>query len=154
MIDHSAIVTSSLAFGTALKFSPKTRIIQFAAHSFDISILELCTVLVFGGTVCIPSEKERLNDIEGAMEKMQVNSAFLTPTISRLIHPDHVPSLKNLCLGGEPLQGDNITRWADKVNLFNGYGPAEASVLCTVQELTNDSDPKQVVCVIPMFSFF
>lgn len=154
VIDHSAIVTSSLGFGSAMKITPETRMLQFAAHSFDISILEMCTALVLGATVCIPSEEERLNDIAGVMEKMQVNYAVFTPTVARLIHPDNVPTLKNLCLCGEPVQVDNVARWAERVNLFMGYGPAETSILCTMEQMTIDSNPKYLVRVVPTYFSF
>lgn len=144
IIDHSAITSSTLAHGKALSMCSQTRMVQFAGHSFDACVLEFLTTLVHGGTVCIPSEEERLDSISSAMETMQVNTSFMTPTMARLLNPDDVPYLMNLFLGGEPLQADNISRWAPRVNLFNVYGPAEASVLSSVNKLTIDSNPKHI----------
>lgn len=38
--------------------------------------------------------------------------------------------MKILCLGGEAVRQDVIDLWAGKVELINGYGPAEASIVC------------------------
>lgn len=78
--------------------------------------------------VCIPSDEERMNDLAGAMERMRVDWAFLTPSVASLLNPDHVPSLHTLVYGGETATVTNVTTWADRLHLINSFGPAETSV--------------------------
>jgi len=74
-----------------------------------------------GGVVCIPSEDSRLNDIEGAISRMRVNLAVLTPSIIGFITPSHVPSLKTLVLAGEAMSQTHLHTWSVDHNLINGY---------------------------------
>ena len=80
------------------------RCLQFAAHSFDASIIENLTPLIMGGTVCIPDEATRLNDIAKAMNDMHVTYAQLTPTFVRFLEPSMVPDLVTIVLMGESVR--------------------------------------------------
>jgi amino acid adenylation domain-containing protein/non-ribosomal peptide synthase protein (TIGR01720 family) len=130
IIEHRAMATSAKAHGRAMHMDDTTRTIQFASYTFDNSVEEIFTTLQHGGTVCVSSESERLHDIGAAMARYGVTWADLTPTVASLIQPEEVPSLKTLCLGGEAVNQDVVDTWAGKVELINGYGPAEACVTC------------------------
>lgn len=108
-----------------------SRVLQFAAHTFDASLVEILTPLMRGGTVCIPSEESRLNGIVSAINELRVNHAFLTPSFVRFITPADVPNLTRLVLAGEALTQANIDTWSS-INLVNGYGPTESSVAAVV----------------------
>jgi non-ribosomal peptide synthetase component F len=110
---------------------PEDPLFQFSAYVFDASIFEIFNALCWGGCICIPSEKERLDNLAGAMNSFQANIAFLTPTVARLVHPDAVPSLKTLVLGGEAVSEADINKWAHRLNLISGYGPTECSMCST-----------------------
>lgn len=51
------------------------------------------------------------------------------------MHPDEVPSIKTISVGGEPLTQDCIDTWASRVKLFNSYGPTEACVFCCIASI-------------------
>lgn len=108
-----------------------SRVLQFAAHTFDASLVEILTPLMRGACVCIPSEEARLNGIASAINELRVNHAFLTPSFIRFIEPAEVPSLQRLVLAGEALTQANIETWSN-INLVNGYGPTESSVAAVV----------------------
>lgn len=44
-----------------------TRVLNFAAWTFDVSIQDVFTTLQRGGTVCLVSDHDRLNNLTGAM---------------------------------------------------------------------------------------
>jgi hypothetical protein len=56
VIQHSAIRSSSHYHGNTVSFSKSSRAFQFASFTFDASIMEIITTLVFGGCVCMPCE--------------------------------------------------------------------------------------------------
>ncbi|KAH2196077.1 Nonribosomal peptide synthetase 8, partial [Aspergillus fumigatus] len=120
--------------GPATRVDTETRALQFASYTFDMSFQEMFTTLTHGGCVCVPSEAERWNDLAGAMERLGVNWAKLTPTVVRLLHPEQVPSLRTLVVGGEPITQDIIQTWAHRVDLIVSYGPAEASIMAAVSD--------------------
>ncbi len=132
---HSAWCTNTTAHGPRELHSSETRLLQFSAYTFDISITDIFTTLAFGGTVCVPTEHERLNDLAGAINRMRVNHAALTPTVARFLHPDAVPTLKVLVTGGEAMPEDVMALWAGVASLINSYGPAECTsrVACSLK---------------------
>jgi amino acid adenylation domain-containing protein len=138
LIEHRALCSSMMAHGAQMGFN-KSRVIQFAAYTFDVSNGEIFTTLLHGGCVCVPSETERMDDLAGAMDRHGVNLAVLCPSVFGLIDPKDVPTLKNLIFGGEPVPQQLIPRWADKLDLRNVYGPSECCILCTDSPLTPSS---------------
>lgn len=131
-LEHRALCTSARAHGKAMRITSKSRVLQFAAYTFDVSIGEIFTTLIHGGCVCVPSETERMSNLIGVVNDMRINWAYLTPTVATLLdHPTTVPTLKTLCLGGEPVKQENVELWADYVYLVNIYGPAETTIWST-----------------------
>ncbi|OJJ48138.1 hypothetical protein ASPZODRAFT_130076 [Penicilliopsis zonata CBS 506.65] len=143
ILEHGAICTSAKYHGEAMRVDETTRVFQYAAYTFDMSIYDIFTTLIRGGCVCVPSEHERVHDIAHAMEAMRVNWAFFTPTVLSLIAPEEVPTLKTLLLAGEPVTQTIIDTWADKVVLINGYGSTEIST-SFIGVLKPSSDPKYI----------
>lgn len=122
VIEHSAYISGALAQIEVLSIRPGSRVLQFAAYTFDVSILESLTTLLAGACVCIPDENLRSKGIMSMMNEMRITWSFLTPSLVKLIGPDDVPDLKTLVLGGEALSESDVKTWATKVQLMNGYG--------------------------------
>ncbi|KAG9258477.1 uncharacterized protein F5Z01DRAFT_689818 [Emericellopsis atlantica] len=146
IVSHGAFCTGALAHGSAMGMDESSRVLQFASHTFDASIMEILTTLIHGGTVCVPSEDERLNDLTGAINRMGVNWTLLTPSVAQLMMPSQVPQLKTLVLGGEAMTAAHINTWASaNVRLMNAYGPSETAVVATVNpEVTLASGPSNI----------
>ncbi|KAI9150478.1 Nonribosomal peptide synthase atnA [Paramyrothecium foliicola] len=146
IVEHAAFCTSAMAHGAAMGMDESSRILQFASYTFDASIMEILTGLIRGGTVCIPSDDERINDIAGTINRMGVNWALLTPSVAQLIRPSLVPQLKTLVLGGEAMSSAHISSWSvPSVNLMNAYGPSETAVVAAVNpKVTFVSGPSNI----------
>ncbi|KAL2845907.1 hypothetical protein BJY01DRAFT_247421 [Aspergillus pseudoustus] len=142
VLQHTAIVSSMTKGHGSFYASPDTRALQFSAFNFDISIAEIFTTLSFGGCVCVISEDDRVSRLPEAMEDAGVNFAILTPTIANLFKPEQVPCLKKMLLVGEALRPEVAVPWIPShVELYNAYGPAEASILTTFS--SRITDPSQ-----------
>ncbi|EAW20684.1 putative nonribosomal peptide synthase [Aspergillus fischeri NRRL 181] len=63
VVEHSAISSSIMYHGKAYHMSEESRVLQFANYTFDRNLSEIMTPLVYGGTVCVPSDTERLQDL-------------------------------------------------------------------------------------------
>lgn len=142
ILTHGSLSTSIERHGTILKLGPSTRTLQFSAYVFDISLLDIFSTLRFGGCICIVSEEDRMDikSLENSMETMGVNFAVLTPTVAGLIVPKAVPTLRTLVLAGEKVQPVNIETWSPHVAVFNGYGPAECTILSTINGPMTDKN--------------
>ncbi|GAQ05471.1 nonribosomal peptide synthetase 12 [Aspergillus lentulus] len=122
----------------ALHLSPESRVLQFAKLGFGISFIEIFCTLAAGGTICMPSDQERMNALTDAMNRMKVNWALLTPTMAESLDPASLKTLDKLFLGGEAPSEAHILKWASKVELFQVYGTTEmAGVTCVSQQITS-----------------
>jgi amino acid adenylation domain-containing protein/non-ribosomal peptide synthase protein (TIGR01720 family) len=133
VLSHRAVNSSTFHHGAIIGCNSSTRMFQFAAFTFDACILEIFTTLMYGGTICLPSEDEKMSDIVDFINRKQVNTSFMTPSVVRILKPEDIPSMKTLILGGEALGADNIATWASKLRLMNGYGPTETCVFAVMK---------------------
>jgi amino acid adenylation domain-containing protein/non-ribosomal peptide synthase protein (TIGR01720 family) len=140
-IEHRAFISSSMAYAPAMHMKSTCRVLQFASLSFDAAILEILSALTIGACVCVPSEEERLRDLSGAICRMNVSWALLTPSVVNLIDPPMVPCMKVLVCGGEPMTPEVISRWAGHVELVNAYGPTETSICATTNAKVSSEQP-------------
>ncbi|MCJ1281400.1 hypothetical protein MMC26_000719 [Xylographa opegraphella] len=141
--EHGAICTHAITHGEAMGYHG-ARVLQFAAHTFDVAIIDIFTTLIFGGVICIPSEEDRRSNIVGVINSMKADFAILTPSFAGLIEPSTVPSLRTLAIGGEALPQDHIERWATKVSLIQIYGPAEVGICLMLHMHPSQTLPETV----------
>ncbi|KAL2802051.1 hypothetical protein BJX63DRAFT_438242 [Aspergillus granulosus] len=135
IINHQALAAAANQ-GEALQISADSRVLQFASPSFGVSLIEIFCTLSAGGTICIPSEDERINDLTGAINRMMVNWALLTPSLINSIESSSVPRLETLVVAGEPSNKEILENWIQKVHLIHAYGLTEWVGICTVQHMT------------------
>lgn len=145
VLEHKALVTSSNAHGSALGIGRDTRFLQFASYTFDNNLEEIFTTLQRGGTVCVPSDQDRLNDLSGAVSRLRANFMDLTPTVATYLNSAEMPTIKTLALGGEALTKAVLDVWGDKVEIHNLYGPSECSINSTHRpDVGRLSDPSNI----------
>ena len=95
--------------------------------------------------MCIPSEEERLNDVEAAIRRMGVNVTILSPSFIKVLSPENIPSVHTMILGGESTPEREIRRWGEMVRLIPAYGPTECSLVSSsVAGLTLDIKPSNI----------
>ncbi|KAL9025892.1 MAG: hypothetical protein Q9196_005361 [Gyalolechia fulgens] len=142
--EHASVCTSSLAHGRALNISSHSRVFQYAAFTFDVSMMDIFTTLIYGGCVCIPSDQDRMGSFTAVMNRMRVNWVLFTPSVASLIAPEDVPTLQTLVYGGEAVKQENVSRWVGHVRVFNCYGPAECGACAIGEFFRPDSRPANI----------
>ena len=131
-VSHSNLLSALESQAAFLQMDENTRYLDFASYSFDVSIHHMLATFTVGACLCIPSEESRANRLEASMAEMRVNFAHMTPSSTRLIDPRRVPSLKTLVVIGERVSYKLVELWTPHVTLINAYGPAECSVISTL----------------------
>ncbi|XWX00337.1 hypothetical protein V2A60_008357 [Cordyceps javanica] len=105
-------------------------------------------VLAYGGCVCIPSEQDRMGDLQEVFARMRINFVDLTPTVAHLLNPAALPMLTALTLAGEMADQALIERWSHReppLEVFvNSYGPTEAAISCAIGEISPEKPPGHV----------
>lgn len=114
-----------------LGFTSSSRVFDFAAYSFDVSIHNLFATWSVGGCVCVPSEADRRDDLEATIARSQATIVNLTPTVARFLNPSALPRLQVLILLGEMVTERDARRWWGGARVINTYGPTECTSLAT-----------------------
>ncbi|KAK2056976.1 amino acid adenylation domain-containing protein [Colletotrichum caudatum] len=145
VVSHSAFASGAASHGSAFGMSCNNRVLQFSAYSFDASLFEILTTLIHGGTVVVPTEKERMEAIGEFVGRHHVDFALLTPSVARIIDPTEVPSIQTLVLGGEEPDQLVVNKWLDAgTRLLNAYGPSECSVIAACYSCSHGMDPRTI----------
>lgn len=135
-ISHRTYTSSAIPRATAVGYKDDWRVLDFASYAFDVSIDSMLLTTGNGGTLCIPSDEDRLNDINDVMRSMAVNYAGITPSVARILDSDVIASLHGLGLGGEAASARDVNLWGRETRIIIGYGPCECTIGCTVNSDT------------------
>ncbi|KAI0466682.1 hypothetical protein F4859DRAFT_497006 [Xylaria cf. heliscus] len=126
---HKAYASAIKNYARDLGLDSRTRFLQFDDYAFDISNLEFLVPLVLGGCCCVPRPMKTVNDLTREINSMVADTIFLTPTVAIKLEPQDAPNLKTLCVGGEPLPKELVTKWRDSATqIINQYGMGEVAI--------------------------
>ena len=125
-----------------------TRTIQTLSVSFDFGLQEIFTTLLFGGVLFCPGKSVLLDPMKyvNFIKRNSINMVYITPSFLEAILPANpdLDTLKVLLLGGERLRWSTIERLRDSVKpkckIFNGYGPTEATINCSMYKIELGDD--------------
>lgn len=139
IMTHANICSQFRHQRSILAYSPLMRLYDFAAHAFDVAYINILNTLCAGGCICVPSENDKNNDVEGSFERLKANYIMLTPTVLRTLDPFRMPGLKTLVSGGENLTSFDLQIWTPHIDSFvNLYGPAECSWTATGERVSDN----------------
>ena len=145
-VSHAAAAAHMQVAAGLFELGPGDRFLQFSSPSFDMALEELLTPLVAGATVVLregelwtPAELlERLAAL--GCSAVNLPTAYWhqwTAELDGAMPAD--PSLRLVVLGGEAMSGEAARRWLRSplagVRLLNAYGPTEATITATAQEV-------------------
>ncbi|MEO3784918.1 amino acid adenylation domain-containing protein [Actinocorallia sp. B10E7] len=123
------------------------RVLVFSAHAFDASTYEMWTPLLNGGTAVIAPSGEL--DTEGfarIVEEERLTTAFVTTSLFNLMaaeRPEVFAGLTRLHTGGEAGNAHAMRAVLDAcpgIELYNVYGPTEATTYATMQSMRSVLD--------------
>ncbi len=134
MVPHRGLVNMSEQ--TALfAAGPGSRVLLFASPAFDASLLDLALALGSGATLCLVPGRE-LPGLAALLRERAITHLHLPPSaLSALAEGGPPDGLACVILGGEICPAPLAARWGAGRRLFNDYGPTEATVFATVDEL-------------------
>lgn len=130
VISHGNLCSAAHYQAPRLGFDTKTRSFDYSSYSFDAYIFNTFYTLLTGGCLCIPSDANRLGDLQGSLSRMNVNLVQLTPSVARLVDPRAVPAVQTMILTGEKIQPGDLARWEGRARVVNAYGPSECTIMC------------------------
>ena len=94
---HSKANTNAQTYTQTFGITVGSRVLQWAAYAFDMSVIDMLMALVGGGCICIPSEHDRMNNFAYAIRSMNVDCAVLTPSIANVLRAKTCQASKHWC---------------------------------------------------------
>ncbi|MGW0389348.1 amino acid adenylation domain-containing protein [Streptomyces sp. NPDC003042] len=135
VVPHTALMSMVDSLSDRFRLDHDVRVLQFASFSFDASVFGIMLALLNGGTLVIADEEARTpgQPLVDLINEARINLVALPPVVVGGLPADAtLPADLRLVVTGEAVPAAVVERWAGSVRLFNGYGPTEAVVGCTV----------------------
>ncbi len=132
MIEHGSLA-HMVAFATeTFAVEPDSRFLQFLSPTFDGSLSEIFTTLTTGAQVHLAPAEDLLpgRPLAALLRQRRITHLLIPPSALALLPDTHLPDLRNLMSGGEPLPAAVANRFAPGRRMLNVYGPTEITVLC------------------------
>ncbi|CAD5916872.1 Surfactin synthase subunit 1 [Planktothrix agardhii] len=153
MIEHRSVVNYILTVIRECSLTSDDKILQFASICFDASVEEIFGGLLSGATLALRTEDmlRSSEDFWQCCQKWQLTvlifpAAYWHQLVSELTPttPQIITNIKLIMVGGEAIQQSKVKQWhQNTVNysplpqLFNAYGPTEATIITTLCEFTS-----------------
>lgn len=146
VISHSNVVNLITQQKFNLNLKEDENILQFASIGFDASVWEIFTALSNGFKLCLlPNDLKNIGtDLAEILRNYKITTAMLSPSLLSVIDPHDLPEIRTLISIGEKCLPKVLEKWCGKVELWNGYGPTEATVLTTVHKF-HDNDNENII---------
>ncbi|MBW4429031.1 MAG: amino acid adenylation domain-containing protein [Nostoc desertorum CM1-VF14] len=152
MIEHRSLMNFVITAIDKYGIKASDKVLQFASICFDTSIEEIFPCLCVGATLVLRTE-EMLNSSEDfwrycqkwQLTVLDLPTAYWHQLVAELKPQDsHISEgLRTVIIGGEAVQLEKVQHWHSCVahlspvpELFNTYGPTEATVVTTLKRLS------------------
>jgi amino acid adenylation domain-containing protein len=122
----------------------------YSSLAFDLTVTSIYTPLVTGNRVVVYRQQGREPALFDILRDNQVGVLKLTPSHLALIkeHDNSRSRIKRLIVGGEALEtalAAQIQKSFGGVEIFNEYGPTEATVGCMIYRYDSETDRRSFV---------
>ncbi|MCU0286404.1 MAG: amino acid adenylation domain-containing protein, partial [Acidobacteria bacterium] len=142
MVDHHSVVNYiKWAIKNYIKNEENVSIPLFTPLSFDLTVTSVFTPLLSGNSILAYKE----TFIDKIIEDNRVEVIKLTPSHLKIIleiSQKLKSNIKRFIVGGESLEtklAENITgKFNKSLEIYNEYGPTEATVGCMIYRFSND----------------
>ncbi len=156
-ITHENLMTQVNAYHQLCPVIESDRTLLVASFSFDVSVYEIFTSIIWGSTLYI-LEKNRITDIPFFIQtliKHKITITYIPPlvieTFSSYISRNKILlPLRRLIVGVEPIRQNVLEEMRLKMpngNIYNAYGPTEATVTATMERFEGIKTDREIVSI-------
>ena len=152
MIGQRSLLAYTLNASMEFAVSPRDRILQFASICFDASAEEIYPCLINGATLVLRDEA-MMGSVTEFLDRCDAWGITILGIPTGLWHEiaaqvieqtvDLPPAMRMVVVGTERVLPERLAAWhrvvGARVQLLNGYGPTEATVVATMCELSGPS---------------
>lgn len=137
---------------TGIQISEQDRCLQCFDLTFDVSVQSFLVPLTMGAcTYTVPHDQIKYSYVYGLLEDHQLTFGAMAPSMIRYLRPYfdeiNIPSMRYSILTAEASPVDLIDEWSiciPNAEIYDFYGPTEATIYCTYHKYNKGGNNKQV----------
>lgn len=141
IIRHSNFASAIKHQKEAQGILPTSRVYDFASYAFDVAWANPLVTFEIGACLCIPSDSDRKDDLNGSIARLKPTHVDITPSAALVLSDESLQQLHTLILGGERLSADYAAKWSQFVTVKNSYGPSECTPTATFTDVISPESP-------------
>ena len=133
MVHHAGLTNLALTQARIFGIEEHSRVLQFAALSFDASISEIAMALVSGAALFFGDRDESMPGppLARLLQQRSITAVTLPPSSLSALPREDFPELASLVTAGEACPTELAEAWAGGRRMINAYGPTETTVCAT-----------------------
>ncbi|KAI5788368.1 hypothetical protein EDC01DRAFT_617399 [Geopyxis carbonaria] len=135
-MEHRSAIQTIRQSKSIIPWTSESRMLQFAATTFDMCYYDLFMAWSYGFTLCSATAGHLLGDLERTISRMNISILDLTPTVASTINAETLPGVKLLYCIGEAMPSKIVDSWLGRC--VNSYGPTEAAMCCTITDVRSE----------------
>ncbi|WP_227983812.1 non-ribosomal peptide synthetase [Nocardia spumae] len=140
VVDHVGIPHVVLAQARELEVTRESRVLQFASFGFDAAVSEMWMALLTGACLVVAAREDRTAGpaLVDLVRARRITHLTLPPSV--LLETEFGTEAADVALisAGEPCTPEVVEAVRGFRQVFNAYGPTEATVCATMHRLTFD----------------
>ena len=157
IVSHKNLLNFVYSFNDCFihKFDASDRCLSLTNISFDVSVCEIFTPLIFGSTLVLYAENT-LTDITLLGETIQKNKVtflYIPPNVLLDVYRflskgKKVTTIRKLLVGVEPIKKGVLNKYFalnSEMEIINGYGPTETTICATFFPYQKSNDKFNIV---------
>jgi amino acid adenylation domain-containing protein len=134
VVSHAGIPYLASSQVARFGVTADSRVLQFAALTFDASISEICMALLSGACLVIAPQKRLLPGrvLAELVRETAVTHLTLPPSALAAMPAGSLPGVRTLVVAGESCPPALAAQWSVGRCMINAYGPTETTVCATM----------------------
>jgi amino acid adenylation domain-containing protein len=142
-VEHRGLCNVAQAAVRMFDLHPADRLLQLAPFGFDVASYEIWVAFAAGAALCLASRDRTApgEPLLGLLARRRISLLALTPPTLGALPTAPLPALRVLILGGESCAPDLVAVWRRGRQVFNAYGPTEATIWSTATPCADPHEP-------------
>ncbi|MEM9365266.1 MAG: amino acid adenylation domain-containing protein [Planctomycetota bacterium] len=144
---HGGLANLLTAAEQVYDINPSDRILLFASLNFDASVFEILMGICAGACLSIPDMDRRAlvgRRLNATLRSERITVVTLPPPVLANTNPEGLTDLRIVVSAGEACTAQIVERWSRVAEVYNAYGPTEATVWSTVHRTHADGDDPNI----------
>ncbi len=156
LIEHQSLVNYVIWGSKIYVRDEKVSFPLYTSISFDLTVTSIFIPLISGNTIFVYPENANSLPIEDVIRDNKIHILKATPSHLKILKESHLfrqeeyySNIKRFIVGGESFTNQLANEIDDifkgKVEIYNEYGPTEATVGCMIYEFDTEKDKNETV---------